>query len=151
MSAEHPGYQGTRDLTEEEQQMRDAIPWIADLKDYKKEEDLEEYLPDEEEVTSNGMCRLTFLWREDHLLLHFWRGDSVPDAYWGQGDFGVRMKQAVEQVFPTDKSIFEYVPEVSSYFVVVPSAGLKPRRPNAPRIAGIGEILTGLLNEDLAD
>jgi len=143
-------YLGERELTSDERKTLGAMPYIVKDEDLPNEEQIARHVPGEEELISDSLMRVTYLWHDQHLFLHVWRGEGIPDSVWGDGRFYICLREAVTHVFPMDKPTFEYVGEVDSYFCVIPNAGLKPRRPDTERIRQIPDAMRGYLTAILA-
>ena len=144
------GYKGERELTEDEHAQLECIPMIPD-EELHGADALTEHITDETELVDNDVCKVTYLWKDQHhLVFHAWRGKEIEELYWGEGHFGIAFTKALKEVFPVDDPSIEYISEVDSYFAIIPNMGLKPKRPDEARIAGVAEVLTGILREEIA-
>jgi len=117
----------------------------------RRAEDIEDGVPEETTVYDDGeMLRLNYLYKDNHLILHSWRGHLVPDHYWGQGHFGIALQNALRHVFPVDTFGIDYVAEMLSYFAVLEDAGHRiPPIPEA-RIKKVADVMVATLKRELA-
>jgi hypothetical protein len=91
-----------------------------------------------------------YIEKEGDLLYHVWRGPGVPNDYWGGGHFGVATLAAIEEAYPMVKPLVEFIPEVESYCVTIPSINRRPLPPNEDTFRQFAEILDRKIGEGVA-
>ena len=94
--------------TEEEQLAAGAA--LASAKDTTKE-NVENAVPLGEVVWDTGLAHVRVLKKEDELLYHVFRGQDVPDKFWGEGEFGLCLLSAAESVWHLDRPKVEFMNE----------------------------------------
>jgi len=112
-------------------------------------EQVEDGVPDEIEVVDNDFVRMTHLFKDGHLIFHFWRGAKIPNGYWGKGHFGLAIQAAIRSVFPADTPDYDYRDEVKAYFAIIPNVDKKPSPVKPARIDQVGHQLVAILNNEI--
>ena len=114
---------------------------------------VEDAVPKEITLLEGDRCKVTYLYKDGHLIFHAWRGPSIPagdGTYWGQGGFGLAFMAAVRHVFSIDEPQFDYVPEVESYFGIILNATLKPTPVSQERLTRVARELDERVKRDVA-
>ena len=91
-----------------------------------------------------------YIEKEGDLIYHVWRGPTVSGDYWGGGHFGVATLEAAEEAYPMVKPLVEFIQEVESYCVTVPSIKRRPLPPNEDTFRRFAEILDRKVGAGLA-
>ena len=105
-------------------------------------------------LMDNHFVYARYLKKEGDLLYHIFRGDGVPQEFWGRGDFGLLVLEAAEVEWPTDKPLVEFHSEVvrpeaenddptepsvyptcyyGAYLVTIPNVDARPLPPDEHR------------------
>ena len=72
---------------------------------------IEKAIPLGELILNSGFAHVRFLRKEDTLVYHVFRGDNVPDDFWGRGEYGLVLLSVAESYWPVDKPSVQYYSE----------------------------------------
>lgn len=59
-------------------------------------------------VLDSPLAHVRYLMKDGNLLYHVFRGESVPEKFWGSGEFGLIILAMAEAYWPVDKPTVEY-------------------------------------------
>lgn len=117
-------------------------------------------------LVDNDLMHVRYLKKEGDLLYHIFRGKAVPQEFWGEGDYGLKVLEAAEQAWPTDKVLVEFLHEsvrqeaveddptkppkypphfYGAYLVTVPQVDSRPLPPDEERFMRLPRALIDLL------
>lgn len=64
-----------------------------------------------EPILDDGLVHVRLLRKPDALLYHIFRGEQVPQKFWGTGEFGLAVLSVAESRWPMDKPRVEFLAE----------------------------------------
>ena len=107
-------------------------------------------------------AHVRYLKKGGDLIYHVFRGEAIPDSFWGKGDYGLEVLGAVESEWPMDEPHVEFCPEsvrqeaveddptepskypayyYGAYLVAVPGVDERPLPPDEARFKAFARNL----------
>ena len=125
-------------------------------------------VPQGKVLIDSNMVHARYLKKEGDLLYHIFRGEGVPQKFWGEGEFGLLVLDAAEVAWKNTKTLVEFHSETvrpeaveddptqsskyppcyyGAYLVTVPAVDQRPLPPDEERFMRLAVRLEELLTE----
>jgi hypothetical protein len=133
--------------------------------------DVESAVPLGEPLCDTELAHVRYMRKDGDLLYHVFRGQTVPEKFWGSGQYGLSVLSAAETAWPIDmphvdfnnesvrheaikddpRKPSEYPPHYyGAYLVAIKGVDARPLPPDEERISRFSDVLSEMLLEAIA-